>query len=168
MTNPIDKTALRALAEAATPGPWTYFPKPKYSEHHVSVPIAGSGWRRALFDDGCSTGAPDAQFIAAANPATIIALLEELVRTERNRDMWKEQVATQAAQIEACRAEASALVVKLMDTLVAAYPELNGLALVSDTALGLANQHAEAIVAARAWLGEAQKGDGPTPASDPQ
>lgn len=71
---------LQKLAEAATPGPWAYFPKPKYNEHHVSLPIDGSGMRRALFDTGCETDRPeqDARFIAAANPAAIKELLSEL------------------------------------------------------------------------------------------
>ena len=79
---------LKALAEAATPGPWTYFPKPKYNEHHVSIPIDGSGMRRALFDDGCQTDRPeaDAKFIAAANPERILALIAENERLQRIAD----------------------------------------------------------------------------------
>lgn len=68
--------ALESLARDATPGPWVYFPKPKYNEHHVSLPIAGSSMRAALFDDGCRTERPeqDAKFIAAANPQNVLAL----------------------------------------------------------------------------------------------
>lgn len=75
----IDTTKLRELANKATPGPWTYFPYPKYREHHVSVPIDGSSMTLPLFQDGCQTSKPkeDAEFIAAANPATVLALLDE-------------------------------------------------------------------------------------------
>lgn len=75
MTNPIDKAALRALAEAA--------------------------------DDRPYNADATTAFRAAVTPHKVLAMLDEWERTERNRDMWKEQVATQAAQIEACRAEAA-------------------------------------------------------------
>lgn len=46
----------------------------------------------------------------AAEPACTLSLLDEidrlkaeLQRTERNRDMWREQVSRQAAQLEALR-----------------------------------------------------------------
>ncbi|MET0210352.1 MAG: hypothetical protein ABW220_15005 [Burkholderiaceae bacterium] len=51
-----------------TPGPWTYFPKEKYAEHHVSVPLPGRTFKQALFPDGCPTAnaEADARLIAAA------------------------------------------------------------------------------------------------------
>ena len=78
----IDTQQLRELAQKATPGPWTYFPYPKYKEHHVSLPIDGSGMTMPLFPDGCQTSRQreDAEFIAAANPATVLALLDEIDR----------------------------------------------------------------------------------------
>ena len=78
----LDLDKLEALARAATPGDWTYFPKPKYNEHHVSVPIEGSGMKLALFDDGCHTERPeaDARYIAAANPAAVLELIAEIER----------------------------------------------------------------------------------------
>ena len=77
-----DLQQLKALALAATPGPWTYFPKPKYNEHHVSIPMEGSGMRLALFDTGCQTERPeqDARFIAAANPAVVLDLIARIER----------------------------------------------------------------------------------------
>lgn len=86
-----DLYALRALAEAATQGPWTYFPKPKYNEHHVSVPIEGSGMRLALFNDGCQTSRPeqDAKFIAAFNPQTILSLIDRLCKAEAAHEGWR-------------------------------------------------------------------------------
>ena len=80
----IDTTKLRELAQKATPGPWTYFPYPKYKEHHVSLPIDGSGMTMPLFPDGCQTSRQreDAEYIAAANPSTVLALLDKLDGTE--------------------------------------------------------------------------------------
>jgi hypothetical protein len=51
-----------------TPGPWEAFYKSKYGEWHVSVPIAGSNMKWAIFDDGIRTENPeaDARLIAAA------------------------------------------------------------------------------------------------------
>jgi hypothetical protein len=80
---------LKALALAATPGPWEYFPKAKYNEHHVSLPVEGSGMRHALFDTGCDTHRPeaDARFIAASNPATVLELIAEVERLRADADV---------------------------------------------------------------------------------
>jgi len=64
----IDKSALKALAEAATPGPWQ---------------LVSEGIRRieSASEFVCESGGmedQDAAFIAAANPATILALLAEI------------------------------------------------------------------------------------------
>lgn len=74
------------LAEQATPGPWMYFPKPKYNEHHVSIPIAGSGMRLALFEDGCKTERPeqDAKYIAAVNPDTVLKIVRYAKEAKHN------------------------------------------------------------------------------------
>lgn len=111
MTNPIDKAALRALAEAATPGPWAVHTRAATAvQGSTGFAVATTGGYSTTTRNADDVGRElegNAAFIAAANPATILALLDELERTERSRDMWKEQVATQAAQIEACRAEAA-------------------------------------------------------------
>ncbi|MCL2215419.1 MAG: hypothetical protein FWB91_00230 [Defluviitaleaceae bacterium] len=59
---------IRARADAASPGPWVYFHKRKYEEHHVGVPSAQVKpfSKIALFSDGCPTGSADAEFIAHA------------------------------------------------------------------------------------------------------
>lgn len=78
--NDDERAALRALAMAATPGPWVAFHKHKYDEWHVSVPISGESMRLALFPDGIPTGDKaeyDAQYIARANPQAVLALLDE-------------------------------------------------------------------------------------------
>lgn len=68
MTNPkLDREGLRALAEKATPGPWQ--PSGDSIEVHrggtLFVAYRGNG----TYDD--------AAFIAAANPTTVLALLDE-------------------------------------------------------------------------------------------
>ena len=69
---------LKELALGATQGGWVYFPKPKYREHHVSVPIEGSTSLCGLFQDGCPTenAESDAAYIAAACPANILPFIE--------------------------------------------------------------------------------------------
>lgn len=85
MTEQVDLGALEALAKAATPGPWfASRPGKRYEEgHHVwskrepeepdSHDIAMHCW-----------GQEEAEFIAAADPSTVLALIAEL-RQERER-----------------------------------------------------------------------------------
>jgi hypothetical protein len=56
------------MSAAHTPGPWVYFYKHKYDEHHVSVPAPGRSFKLALFDNGCQSenAEADARLIAAA------------------------------------------------------------------------------------------------------
>ncbi len=75
MTAPIDRAKLRTLAEAATPGPWI----PGDDEDSDMVLVGP-----AAFDDIVTNpvvslhSEANAVFIAAANPTTILALLDEL------------------------------------------------------------------------------------------
>jgi hypothetical protein len=65
----VDVAALRALAEAATPGPWVSF--------------SGYVWRGEWDSGDCvAEGVSDgnAAFTAAANPTEILALLDEVER----------------------------------------------------------------------------------------
>ncbi|MCL2223592.1 MAG: hypothetical protein FWB96_01345 [Defluviitaleaceae bacterium] len=83
----VDIDAIRARCEAASPGKWSYFPKPKYKEHHVSIPPNPPGpglLNLALFPDGCPTGQADAEFIAHARE-DIPALLREVERLRTPR-----------------------------------------------------------------------------------
>lgn len=74
----IDTNELRKLCTSATPGPW-----------YISAPSEQAVWydikdRRYLIADA-SYGFTDdgnAEYISAANPATVLALLDELTRTQ--------------------------------------------------------------------------------------
>ncbi len=81
----IDKQALREAAETATPGEWC-------SDDHHGV-IADAGLNANYYIASCS--GPDnranKRFIAAANPATVLALLDDLEAAEQ----------TSAARLEA-------------------------------------------------------------------
>lgn len=75
----IDKRALREAAEKATSGPWVYLPKNTSIEYdYGSDDSQGS---ITYMDSGDFTQKQtdlNGAFIAAANPATVLALLDEL------------------------------------------------------------------------------------------
>ncbi|HCM9496650.1 TPA: ead/Ea22-like family protein [Enterobacter asburiae] len=75
----IDKRALREAAEKATPGVWVYLPKNTSIEYdYGSDDSQGSV---TYMDSGDFTQKQtdlNGAFIAAANPATVLALLDEL------------------------------------------------------------------------------------------
>lgn len=84
----IDLAELRRLAEAATPGPWhavTARPGGQHwgvtSDQYPTFPSivkateGPGGW-------GSGTYRPDAHYIAAANPQTLLELLDRLERAE--------------------------------------------------------------------------------------
>ncbi|EQA1621397.1 ead/Ea22-like family protein [Enterobacter asburiae] len=77
----IDKQALRQLATRATPGPW--------EEENGEVWIMRNGTASSILTSICgddTSGQQDfdnARFIAAANPETVLALLDELGAKDR-------------------------------------------------------------------------------------
>ena len=77
----IDTTKLRELAQAATPGPWN-------CELDCGSRLRIYSETNSGIVDGCGCcGSPncddaDANFIVAANPATVLALLDKLDGTE--------------------------------------------------------------------------------------
>lgn len=82
-----DYARLRALAEAATPGPWSagettdWEDVPQASVNSSNAPIT---WD----DHGGEVFKPeDAAYIAAVNPPTLIALLDELERLRAERKL---------------------------------------------------------------------------------
>lgn len=80
----IDKQALREAAEKATPGVWVYLPKNTSIEYdYGSDDSQGSV---TYMDSGDFTQKQtdlNGTFIAAANPATVLALLDELVAKDK-------------------------------------------------------------------------------------
>lgn len=92
----IQHKALRTLAEAATPGPW--FADSDYgtvtAEPYRSARDAY--WRDYSLDDepwvvpesmGSGVGSNNLEFIAAANPAVVLSLLDALAEAERKTEI---------------------------------------------------------------------------------
>ncbi|EPA0062350.1 ead/Ea22-like family protein [Enterobacter cloacae] len=82
----IDKQALRVAAEKAGAGEWCAFIDTKSKTYAVHTPgdnRCGDVVKWAGFD-GQIQAADKAKFIAAANPATVLALLDELEAKDRS------------------------------------------------------------------------------------
>lgn len=104
----IDKAKLKALAEAATPGPWE-----RGDGNEVSVSHEGDeaywDWEEAgpaRVHGGGPQASADADFIAAANPATVLALLAEIEALQGLYRMHKE---TETREMRDLKAENEAL-----------------------------------------------------------
>ncbi|MGN2481498.1 ead/Ea22-like family protein, partial [Enterobacter roggenkampii] len=86
----LNKQALREAAEEATPGRWEYYPLNTSIEYNVDSMDEDQG-SIVYVDSGDFTQKQtdlNGAFIAAANPATILALLDELeAAEERYEDM---------------------------------------------------------------------------------
>ena len=80
----IDTNELRKLCTSATPGPWTATNRSDWSECVAEI----SDWHvvPTLQQSELSNMDVDAAYIAAANPATVLALLDALVDAHRNMD----------------------------------------------------------------------------------
>ncbi|MCD0236429.1 ead/Ea22-like family protein, partial [Enterobacter kobei] len=87
----IDKQAFRQLATKATPGPW--------EEENGEVWIMRNGTATSILTGVCgddTSGQQDfdnARFIAAANPAAVLALLDELEAKDKSISFLKDQLA---------------------------------------------------------------------------
>ncbi|HHT9074610.1 TPA: ead/Ea22-like family protein, partial [Edwardsiella tarda] len=93
----VDKQALRSVAENATPGEWC-------TDAHHGV-IADAGLNANYYIASCSgpEHRANARYIAAANPSTILALLDELEAKDKQIEDMKEafNIALSAAGIDA-------------------------------------------------------------------
>lgn len=109
MTTPskLDEARLRELAEAATPGPWKYQGPPDvgYStfvgrfEAENGTVVCDFGDSETYYpSEGSPPDPEDAAFIAAANPATILALLDAL---SAEREQGDRAVASAATAFQA-------------------------------------------------------------------
>ncbi|EQC0002583.1 ead/Ea22-like family protein [Enterobacter hormaechei] len=80
----IDKRAIREAADAANKSSWgrweSYHPHKGARGYEVKVGV------KAIAQHCLKV---DSAFIAAANPATVLALLDELEAAERERDNWR-------------------------------------------------------------------------------
>lgn len=104
---------LRALALTATPGPWAYV------RDEASRPCITGGdndkWVAELVGwpgDGTADGENNAAYIAAASPATVLSLLDELAAREylddeaqQGADLVNAELKEQRAEIARLRAE---------------------------------------------------------------
>lgn len=75
-----DLAKLRAVTKAATPGPWDYDDEVmnEPSPCNQTVYPEADSEHSIAFVNGMVNGTKDAAFIAAANPETVLALLDEL------------------------------------------------------------------------------------------
>ncbi|MDM3280747.1 ead/Ea22-like family protein [Citrobacter sp. Ce104] len=88
----LNKQALREAAEKATPGRWEYYPGNTSIEYNVDSLVEDQG-SIVYVDSGDFTRDQtdrNGEFIAAANPATVLALLDELEESGRLRLKFQE------------------------------------------------------------------------------
>ncbi|WP_440030085.1 ead/Ea22-like family protein [Chromobacterium amazonense] len=76
MPNPDQLSALRAAAEAATPGPWEY--QTSNGWHRVGTTAANRGRRDGNVVANGAASPANMAHIAAANPAAVLALLAHI------------------------------------------------------------------------------------------
>jgi hypothetical protein len=93
----IDKARLKALAEAATPGPW------ECREAEGSAAICHKhGW---VADDFSEQTVFDTRYMAAANPVTVLALLAELEEDVMHLRVFAQVGDSLAAECDQLKAE---------------------------------------------------------------
>jgi hypothetical protein len=83
MTTPIDTQALRFIAQAATPGTWSWWTSNSFMRLSAARGPDGGVLHAGQLSDGCLTvavSAADAAHIAAVHPAAVLALLDEIDR----------------------------------------------------------------------------------------
>ena len=114
MTDPTpDLAELRRLAESATPGPWEAFGAVdgRRGERWLGVTTDMRATESARAGDvfaaqDCTR--QDALFIAAANPAVVLGLLDHLAHMREARDNARAEVERLTAVVEAVREYAAA------------------------------------------------------------
>lgn len=105
-----DHNELRALALAATPGPWEYSTAGLgatdgsfiLTEHFVRRPGDDVAIAAEIINpDDCKTSEDNAAYIAAANPATVLALLDEVEAAHASRREAQARVAELTEKVQA-------------------------------------------------------------------
>jgi hypothetical protein len=85
--NDADLKRLRELAEAATPGPWMAINHQKHlGDHNVEQAWWSVDSKGGRIADIERHKAANAAFIAAANPQTVIALLDDLAAAHKQAE----------------------------------------------------------------------------------
>ena len=86
----IDTKELRELAQKATPGHWYS----KWPEERCTWVDVGNSRYPVAYTGDCFDDRPNAEYIAAANPATVLALLDDLAAMRENlndaRSGWEQ------------------------------------------------------------------------------
>ena len=109
----VDEQKLRQLAEAATPGTWL-------KEGHTIYSLMHFGWRKGVEqfknrfwtavykDNDCPEEERQANvdFIASANPAAILAMLDELQTLRSERTAWRVTAENAEAAVKQARIDA--------------------------------------------------------------
>lgn len=107
----LDLAKLRALAEAATPGPWKH-----YHGEVVQLTDAGKGYPLDYYQDSADVvgidgdgdlrmSDPDGDFIAAANPKTVLSLIDECESASMAGQFMETQRDQMRAERDAARAD---------------------------------------------------------------
>ena len=103
-----DVAELRRLAEAATPGPWDYYrPHPNYRAYAVDRVMPGGHLGEDVATTGDVCAEENGAYIAAANPAAVLGLLDRLAHMTEARDNARAEVERLTALVEAVREDAS-------------------------------------------------------------
>lgn len=151
----IDTERLRQLAAAATPGPW----EPELGEDRNTVDVfaeseecdlictrtGGKMWGERLSPKSIA----NAEFIAAANPMAVLALLDEIEAGERADALIQEELTAECARHRLTMTERN----RLLDRIEALEGLLREAADTLNEASG-ADSYAEFIQQCRAALGE--------------
>lgn len=87
-----DYSELKRLAEAATPGPWACGDKPEGRFWHIGAgnQAIGSTYAASKNSSMASVFEANARFIAAANPAAVLALIAENERLQHFKTSFME------------------------------------------------------------------------------
>ena len=100
-----DLAELRRLAEAATPGPWDFHrPHPNYRAYAVDRVMPGGHLGEDVATTGDVCAEENGAYIAAANPAAVLGLLDRLAHMREARDNARAEVERLTELVEAVRA----------------------------------------------------------------